>query len=229
MTPRSALGMSAVAVAAALALSAWFRSGEDVGAATNVHTDSQPALRHPLPGSLPLPVAAVVPAGPASAPAAPVFLVPLTLVAPQRLLVGEADDLVISIGAGANEVSFTVVFDPDVLQVRTGSEGPWAVGAHARFTAEIPEAADRVQIASAVSGQHAGLAAGTIATVSFHAVGTGTTSVRVSDVLIKDSAGRSLRSAVWPSNLQVTVDAQPPPQPGRLHRTVAAEASPEGD
>ena len=71
------------------------------------------------------------------------FAVPITVAAPQKLLVGEMNDLVVSVGAnaGVSEISFTVQFDPNVLQVRAGTEGGWAVGVglDARFAAEISD------------------------------------------------------------------------------------------
>ena len=72
------------------------------------------------------------------------FAVPITVAAPQKLTVGEMNELVVGVGAnaGVNEISFTVQFDPNVLQVRAGTEGGWAVGAglDARFAADISDA-----------------------------------------------------------------------------------------
>ena len=154
------------------------------------------------------------------------LLVPITVTAPQKLLVGETNDLVISVGAGASEVSLNVQFDANVLQVRSGTEGGWAssAGPHARFVAEIPEEADRVQIRSVVTGQRAGMAGGTVAVVRFHAEGPGTTSVLVTDVVVKDAAGRSMATSVSASNLQMTVDTAPPPQPAAVRQRGAAAA-----
>ena len=91
------------------------------------------------------------------------FAVPITVAAPQKLQVGEMNELVVAMGAnaGVNEISFTVQFDADVLQVRAGTEGSWAEGAglDARFAAEVSETGDRVQIRSAASGQEVRLEA----------------------------------------------------------------------
>jgi hypothetical protein len=113
-----------------------------------------------------------------------------------------------------------VQFDPNVLQVRAGTQGDWAVavGVNPRFAAEISAAEDRVQIRSAVSGRgrpgrrqrgH----------VQFQAVTTGTTSVLITDVVIKDSSGRSMVPSVSASNLQVTADSC-----RRPNRSLAREA-----
>ena len=114
------------------------------------------------------------------------------------------NELVVAVGAnaGVNEISFTVQFDPDVLQVRAGTEGSWAEGAglDARFAAEISETGDRVQIRSAVSGQRTGVAGGSVAIVQFQAVGPGTTSIVITDVVVKDLAGRSIASAASASS-----------------------------
>jgi len=154
-----------------------------------------------------------------------------------QLLVGETNDLVISVGAGASEVSLNVQFDANVLQVRSGTDGGWAssAGPYARFVAEIPEEADRVQIRSVVTGQRAGMVGGTVAVVRFHAEGPGTTSVLVTDVVVKDAAGRSMAASVSASNLQMTVDTPPPPQPATARQQGAAageapaEATERGD
>ena len=130
--------------------------------------------------------------------------------------------------AGVGEISFTVQFDPNVLQVRAGTEGDWAAGAGVdthSFAAEISDEGDRVQIRRAVSDQRAGMAGGSVAIVQFQAVAPGTTSVMITDVVVKDLAGRSMASAVSASNLQMTVDSVPPPQPEawRQRRAVAVE------
>jgi hypothetical protein len=156
--------------------------------------------------------------------------VPITVAAPQKLLVGEMNDLVVGVGAsaGVNEISFTAHFDPNVLQVRAGTEGDWSmdVGLTARFVAEIADDADRVQIRSAVSGQRAGMAGGSVAIVRFQAVAPGTTSVLITDVVVKDLAGRSIASAVSASNLQMTVDSFPPPQPEAWRQRGAVAVEP---
>ena len=158
-----------------------------------------------------------------------VFAVSITVAGPQKLLVGEMNDLVVGVGAnaGVSEISFTVQFDANVLQVRAGTEGGWAEGAglNAHFAAEISGTEDRLQIRSAVSGQPVGLAGGSVAIVQFQAVAPGKTSVLITDVAVKDLAGRSIASAVSPSNLQMTVDSVPPPQPEARHqrRAVAVE------
>jgi hypothetical protein len=155
---------------------------------------------------------------------------PITVAAPQKLFVGEMNDLVVGVGAnaGINEISFTVQFDANVLQVKAGTEGDWAVdaGLNARFVAEISEEQDRVQIRSAVSGQRAGMAGGSVAIVQFHAVAPGITSVLITDVVVKDLAGRLIASAVSPSNLQVTVDSAPPSQPEVWRQRAAVAVEP---
>ena len=110
---------------------------------------------------------------------------------PQKLLVGEMNDLVIGVGAnaGVGEIGFTVQFDASVLQVRAASQGDWAVdvGVNPRFAAEISGAEDRVQIRSAVSGQRVGRSGGSVAVVQFQPVAPGTTSVLITDVVVKDA------------------------------------------
>jgi hypothetical protein len=223
--------MSGVGLAAALAL--WAGSGEapPVVDATDGKANVSAGFQPPDPDPLLVPS---TPATPAPAPIEPssavavdstTLPVPITVTAPQRLLVGEANDLVISVGPGASEVSFNVQFDANVLQVRSGTEGGWAAraGPYGRFVAEIPEQADRVQIRSVVTGQRAGMVGGTVAVVRFHAEGPGTTSVLVTDVVVKDAAGRSMAASVSASNLQMTVDT-PPPQPATARQQGAAAA-----
>jgi hypothetical protein len=177
----------------------------------------------------PVPITVAAPPVPMSLlPFATAFAVPITVAAPQKLQVGEMNELVVAVGAnaGVNEISFTVQFEPDVLQGRAGTEGGWAVGAglDARFAAEVSESGDRVQI-RAVSGQRIGVAGGSVAIVQFQAVAAGTTSVLITDLVVKDLAGKSIGPAVSAANLQMTVDSLPPPQPEawRQRRAVAAE------
>ena len=240
---RSVMVMSGVGLAAALAL--WVGSGEDppvvdaTDGKANVSEGLQPPDRDPLlVSSRPATPAPASTEPPSTLPVAPTSsLVPITVTAPQKLLVGETNDLVISVGAGASEVSLNVQFDANVLQVRSGTDGGWAssAGPYARFVAEIPEEADRVQIRSVVTGQRAGMAGGTVAVVRFHAEGPGTTSVLVTDVVVKDAAGRSMAASVSASNLQMTVDTPPPPQPaiarqqGAAAAETPAEATERGD
>ena len=228
---RSVMVMSGVGLAAALAL--WVGSGEDppvvdaTDGKANVSEGLQPPDRDPLlVSSRPATPAPASTEPPSTLPVAPTSsLVPITVTAPQKLLVGETNDLVISVGAGASEVSLNVQFDANVLQVRSGTDGGWtsSAGPHARFVAEIPEEADRVQIRSVVTGQRTGMAGGTVAVVRFHAEGPGTTSVLVTDVVVKDAAGRSMATSVSASNLQMTVDTAPL-RPGAVHQQGAATA-----
>jgi hypothetical protein len=238
---RSLMVISGVGLAA-LALWAWLPVQHEVVEVASGRANAKPRL--PSAGSsasvelrtLTAPAATLV--APPSATTG--FAVPITVAAPQKLLVGEMNDLVVDVGAngGVSEISFTVRFDANVLQVRAGREGDWAVdaGLNTRFAAEISDWEDRVQIRSAVTGQRVGtMAGGSVAMVQFQAVAPGTTSVLTTDVVVKDVAGRSIASAVSASNLQMTVDSVPPsqPEPWRQRRAAAVEeptkATEEGD
>lgn len=176
-----------------------------------------------------LPVASALTAGPArpaqepgwAAPTAnPVrhAVVPITLAAPQRLQVGEQTELVVGVGGNAevDDIRLTLRFDPNVLQVRAGAPGEWSTGdGHGdRFAAEIPEAADQVQIRSTVASRQLGAAGGTVALVQFQAVAQGTTTVTLADIAIHDRVGRPMPSRLSASSLHVTVEAAPPPLAG---------------
>ena len=215
---RPATAMSAIGLAAALALWAWPPADDDV---VEVAADGQAnatsglrsagsfaALESPTPATattappMPLPVSPAAPA---------VFAVPLTVSMPQKLLVGEMNDLIIGVGsiAGVGEIGFTVQFDASVLQVRGASQGSWAVdvGVNPRFAAEISGGEDRVQIRSAVSGQRVGRSGGSVAVVQFQPVAPGTTSVLITDVVVKDGDGKPMTPALSASNLQVTAES----------------------
>jgi hypothetical protein len=139
------------------------------------------------------------------------FAVPITVSMPRKLLVGEMNELIIGVGAnaGIGEIGFTVQFDASVLQVRSASQGGWAVdvGVNPRFAAEISGAEDRVQIRSAVSGQRVGRSGGSVAVVQFQPVAPGTTSVLITDVVVKDANGKPMMPALSASNLQVTAES----------------------
>ena len=146
----------------------------------------------------------------------PAAAVPLTAVAPPKLLVGEISELVVSLGsnAGVGEISFTVAVDPNVLQLRAGTEGDWAagIGVQARFAAEIASAEDRIQVRSRVFGRRlAGAGGGSVALLQFQAVAPGSTSVIISDVTVKDLAGNAMPFSLPSANLQVTAESIPPP------------------
>ena len=157
--------------------------------------------------------------------------VPISVAAAPTLQVGQAGELIVGVGATAasiGEIGFAVQFDPDVLQVRAGSEGDWAVagGAAARFTADIADREDRIGIRSVASGRRNAAFGGTVAVVQFQAVAPGTTSVIVSDVVVKDADGRSLIPVVSPSTVQLTVISPPPQQrdPRQRHQPTADDA-----
>jgi hypothetical protein len=142
-------------------------------------------------------------------------LVPITVTAPQTLHVGEQTELLVGVGANADvgEVSFTVRFDPDVLQVRAATEGDWVpAGAHpgASFAAQISETGDRVQVRSVAASKRASTASGSVAVVQFQAVAPGTSWVVIADVTVKDLAGDSLPVLLSSPKLQVTAEALPP-------------------
>ena len=239
--------MSGVGVAAALALWIAFSPDEKAAAVTSGNADVPASLASAAsPASLDPPMQAT-PATPTAAPPVPLpalpsattsFAVPVTVTAPQKVLVGELNDLVVSVGpnAGFGEIGFTVQFDPNVLQVRAGTQGDWAVavGVNPRFSAEISGGEDRVQVRSALPGLRAGLAGGSVATVQFQAISTGTTSVLITDVVVKDTMGRSMRPALSASNLQITADSLPPrrvarPEHGAVSAEPLAATTQEGD
>ena len=217
--------MSGVGLVVALALAVWVlpRTDEVVDVAS-AKANAKPGLwaaSASASGDWRTPTTpAMGPAMPSSALAlAPTaFPVPVTVAAPQKLQVGEMNELVVGLGrnSGVGEVSFTVLFDPDVLQARGGTEGDWATGVTVdapAFAAEVSDEGDQVQIRRAVSDQQVGVAGGSVAIVQFQSVAPGKTSVLITDVVVKDWAGRSMASAVSAATLQVTVDAVPAPQP----------------
>jgi cohesin domain-containing protein len=232
---RAPIVISGVGLAVALALWAWLPADDEVVDVAS----GKPNARQRLPSarssaSLDL----RTPTTPTTAPsvsllappsATTLFAVPITVAAPQKALVGEMNDLVVGVGAnaGVGEISFTVQFDPNVLQVRAGREGDWGMdaGLSTRFAAEISDNEDRVQIRSSVSGQRGGMAGSSVAVVKFQAVAPGITSVLITDVMIKDLTGRSIASVVSASNLPMTVDSVSPsqPEPRRQRGAVAVE------
>jgi hypothetical protein len=165
--------------------------------------------------------------------------VPVTVTAPRNLIVGEMNDLVIGLGPneGVGEISFAVQFDGNVLQVRAAAEGDWAyaAGGKAQFESDISDREDRLQVRSAMSGQPVGTTGGSVAVVRFQAVAPGTTSVLVTDVVVKDVSGRWVAAAVSTASPQITVDSVPqrPPEASRQDPTAAiappVERGAEGD
>jgi len=155
-------------------------------------------------------------------PSGAAWAAPITMAVSQTPHVGEMSDLIIGLGAnaGVGEISFTVQFDANVLQARTGTEGDWAAGEgmEAHFVAEIPDAADRVEIRRTVSGKALAGHGGSVALVQFQAVAPGTTSIRITDVMVKDLAGHSMAFSLSPSNVPVIVQSPPPPLPEAAHR-----------
>jgi len=200
--------------AAGLLLAAFSATREPAGL---VH---RPADRAPAPARAvafapvpQAPTAQPVPATAAPAKAATAPAVTLNVIAPPQLLVGETNELVVGVGpnGGIAEISFTLQFDADVLQVRAATDGSWTAGAQPRFVADIAGTEDRVQIRSAVVGRH--VASGIVAIVEFQAVAPGHTRVLLSDVTVKDAAGRVVPFAVSASSLPVVVVSLPPPGP----------------
>jgi hypothetical protein len=155
-------------------------------------------------------------------------MVPLTVMAPQNLLVGEQTDLVVAVGANGDvgEVSFTVQFDPDVLQGRAGTEGDWAATIarpDASFAAEISEAADRVRIRSAVTARRAVATGGSVAVVQFQAVAPGTSAIVIADVTVKDLAGNPMPVLLSSPRFQVTAE-RPLPEALQSHAGAPTDA-----
>jgi len=192
------------------------------------------------------PFAAASPAKPAVAQATPwprlalfgaAAAVPIRIAAPQKLQVGEFNELVVSTSSAADiaDIGFTVQFDPNVLQVRAGTEGDWAAGLRmrSRFTAEISGAEDRVQVHSMLTGRRpstgGGSAASTsIALLQFQAVAPGNTWVMISDLTVKDAAGNALAFSLSASTLQVSAESLPSPgQWSAQPRSAVAGAAPE--
>lgn len=215
---RAPLIVGGVALAAVIVGWAGRPSPDAAGRAPSVAAD---VAQRPLPGpsvpafgvaeaAAPQPrataafTANVTPAVAAAATAA------ITVSAPRRLQVGELQELVVAVGANAGfgEIGFTVQFDPNVLQVRAGSDGGWAAiaGQATDFSAAISDAEDRVQIRSVAVAARAGIGGGRVAILQFQAVAPGATSVIVSDMRVLDRAGALVAAVVSASNLQITVE-----------------------
>lgn len=215
---RLAAAMSAIGLATGMAWGLWAwlavdRPVVEVAAEStaNATPDLRPAVPVDSPGS-PTPSASAVPLRmPLSvSPAATAAVaVPITVSIPPKLVVGEMNDLVIGLGANGRvrEIAFVVQFDANMLQVRAASQGDWAVdvGVNPRFAAEISAAEDRVRIRSALSAPRASNSGGSVAVVQFQPIATGTASVLITDVVVKDADGKPMRAALSASNLQVTV------------------------
>jgi hypothetical protein len=150
-------------------------------------------------------------------PSGATWAAPITMAVSQMLHVGEMGDLLIGLGtnAGVGEISFTLRFDGNVLQARTGTEGEWAVGdgIESHFVAEISDAADRVEIRKTISGKPLAGHGGSVALVQFQAVAQGTTSIRIADIMVKDLTGNSIAFSLSPSSVRVIVPYLPPPLP----------------
>jgi hypothetical protein len=211
----STIGLAAAALA--LALWAWLPADHEVvRVAADGKANAEPVRSAGSFVSLESPTPATAAAGPPqplslSPAATAAFAIPITVSIPPKLVVGEMNDLIIGVGAnaGIGEIGFTVQFDASVLQVRSASQGGWAVdvGVNPRFAAEISGAEDRVQIRSAVSGQPVGRSGGSVAVVQFQPVAPGATSVLITDVVVKDGDGKRMPPALSASNLQVTVES----------------------
>ena len=138
----------------------------------------------------------------------------ISMVAPHKLLVGETEDLTVNVGpnSGVAEVTFTVQVDPNVLQVRGGTEGSRTAGAGARFSTEISSNEDRVQVRAVVS-KPISADAGSIALVQLQAIAPGTTLVMISDVAVKSPSGNALPFSLSSSSVPVTAESVPSPRP----------------
>lgn len=165
-------------------------------------------------------------APPAEAAPPALAQVPITLTAPARLGLGEQAELLVGLAthAAVGEVSFRLDVDPDVLQLRTASPGErvLADGLEARFDAEIPENADRALIRSVLPGGRVGTAGGTVALLQVHAVALGSTTVRLSELTVRDPGGRLMPVLLPASTLRLTVEAQPASMPAAAPASVHA-------
>lgn len=230
---------AAVLLAAGLTIATWASRGVDRPAVV-LAADAQARVGLPVTAAAPAPhsawtggpgLAAVQPPTTRPPSATPSLRaetrVPLTIDARRQLLVGETGELVVTIGstdggADIGEVAFTAQLDANVLQVRAGSEGDWAArpGLRSQFVADIASAEDRVQIRSTVVGRRQGGSPGSVAIVQFQAVAPGATSITVSDVTVRDGAGRSMTATVAGASVQVSVESPRIVQPGgatKLH------------
>jgi hypothetical protein len=129
--------------------------------------------------------------------------------APQALGVGALEELVVSIDARrpVGRIAFTLVFDPNVLQVRSGAEGDWMMrpGLSARFEHEIDSNEALIHVRIDIDGEPPLNDAGAIAVVGFQAIAPGTTTVTMGEVEIDDPAHRPLPSMVAAPKLHVNV------------------------
>lgn len=216
MLPRPAWALGAVGLAAALAwVTIEFAQAPADGPPSPTAspspawgdasaTPTRPAVARPAPST---------PAAPAlAAPPAParIAMVPITMTSPPRLHVGEQSELVVALGANADvgEVSFTLQFEPDVLQARAGAPGDWsAAGGDASFSAAVAEAADRVHIRSTAAARGTVATGASVAVVQFQAVAPGTSAVTIADVTLKDLAGNPMHAMLSSPRLLVTAES----------------------
>ncbi|MEF7616547.1 cohesin domain-containing protein [Aquincola sp. MAHUQ-54] len=182
----------------------------------------QPAAPQPWASA----VAASPPPGPAAAPAlarqpsdaapaAPPPGPPVRLVAqaPHTLGVGDMAELVVSVDARrpVSRIAFTVTFDPNVLQARSGAEGEWMLhaGMTGRFEQEISPGEDRIRISVQVDDARPPGAPLALAIVGFQAMAPGMTSATVSDIEIEDGTHGTVPVMALPTSTHIRVVSLP--------------------
>jgi hypothetical protein len=231
MLPRPAWALGAVGLAAALA---WVtielaQSPAEVPPSPTASSSpawgdasaapTRPAVARPAPSAPTAPAFAVPPAP------ARIAMVPITMTAPPRLHVGEQSELVVALGANAadvGEVSFTLQFEPDMLQARAGAPGDGsAAGGDASFSADVAEAADRVRIRSTAAARGPVATGASVAVVQFQAVAAGTSAVTIADVTLKDLAGNPMHAMLSSPRLLVTAESS-----AGLHGVAPLQAPP---
>jgi hypothetical protein len=212
-------GILAIGTTALIAALAWW--GGEAGHADRAPTGPAVAAWPPSAAPQPVRTSPVTDPPQRTEPAlvwrpAPAGLAPVTVLttSPQTLQLGEQNDLVVSVGphATAAEVGFTAHFDPNVLQARSGAEGDWTTtvaGAGADFEADIPESSDQARIRSTVTARQPRAMGGTVAIVQFQAVAPGATTIRITDVMVKDAAGNLLPVQLSSPTLHVTAHMPP--------------------
>ncbi len=145
------------------------------------------------------------------------------LVPPPAFAVGDVADLVVSIDAprDARAVAFTIVVDPDVVQVRAVREGSWTTdaGGHAAFTSELAASDDRVRIAASLDRARGDERQASVAVIQVQGMAPGSAAPALVAVDVRDGDGRPLRTSLAPGvppSLRVVSRAPPTvaPVPG---------------
>ncbi len=132
------------------------------------------------------------------------------VISPQQMTVGKGNNFVVQIDINTNKlvyaVQFELIFNPNVLYAVSANEGDFLKKEGNTYPViKIDNDAGKIEFVATILGQSEGFKGqGTLVSIEFRSVNKGSSSLQVKNIILRDSAARTI-AGISINDAEVTV------------------------